>query len=124
MQKWKTRVAALSTLVLALGKAQAAAPSCPRLAPKDLPALAAAHGGQLELVFFASWCTACKPHLTARHNGHTVLVGSFDKAERLEQVIHVLKPDAPCYLDNGITTALGVASLPKVVVWPPPGNPR
>jgi len=120
MQRWKVRAGALA---LMLGSVPAAA-QCPRLAPKDLPALATARGGQLELVFFASWCTACKAHLTAHHSGHTVLIGSFDKAERLEQVIRVLKPNAPCYLDDGITAALGIASLPKVVAWPLPSKPR
>jgi hypothetical protein len=95
----------------------AAAAACPPLTPAGLAAEAHARGGEVTLVFFASWCASCKEHLTAKHDWRTLLIGSFDKPERLTEVVTALKPDAPCFTDAGIAAALGVSALPVVVPY-------
>ncbi len=112
-------------LFLLLAAASTARADCPDLDPPALAALARAKGAPLELVFFASWCAACKEHLTAAHGPGTILIGAFDKRERIEAVAAALAVKSPCYVDRGVAEALGVVSLPKTLSWsPPPGAPR
>ena len=85
---------------------------CPRIDPKMLDELTANRGGKVKLVFFASWCAACKEHLTAKPQGPTLLVGVFDKRERLEEVVQALGVKTECYTDDGVADALGVSALP------------
>ncbi len=88
---------------------------CPRLNPAMLDEITANRGGKVKIVFFASWCAACKEHLTEKTTGPTILVGAFDKRERLEEVIQVLGVKTECYTDDGVADALGVNALPRTV---------
>lgn len=96
----------------------AAVAHCAPLRPEGLAELAKARGGQVKLVFFSSWCVACKGSLeAAQTDKDAVVVGSFDKRERLEEIIGALQIKAPCFVDEGVTERLGVSSLPASVVW-------
>ncbi len=85
---------------------------CPRINPKMLDELTANRGGNVTLVFFASWCAACKEHLTETPRGPTLLIGVFDKRERLEEVVQTLGVKTECYTDDGVADELGVSALP------------
>jgi thiol-disulfide isomerase/thioredoxin len=85
---------------------------CPRMNPKMLDEITANRGGKLKIVFFASWCSACKDHLVAKPEGPTILLGVFDKRERLEEVVQTLNLQTECYTDDGVAEMLGVKSLP------------
>jgi hypothetical protein len=93
---------------------------CPPLTPDELPRRAKERGAPLEIVFFASWCSACKEHLTAAHGARTLVVGTFDKPARIEAVATGLGVKAACFTDAGVAASLGVSSLPKIVLWTPP----
>lgn len=90
---------------------------CPKLSPKMLDELTENRGGKLKVIFFASWCSACKDHLLAKTDGPTILVGVFDKRERLEEVVQSLKLKTECYTDDGVADALGIKSLPAERVY-------
>lgn len=94
-----------------------AAADCESLAPAGLDTLAAKKGGELELIFFASWCWSCREHLTQKHGPNTILIGAFDKKERLEATLKALGVTTPCFADDGVADALGVSELPKVMIF-------
>lgn len=107
----------IALLLSAASPARADEGKCPRITPKMLDELTANRGGKLKVVFFASWCSACKPHLTETPVGPTILVGAFDKRERLEQVIQALGVKTECYTDDGVADALGINALPATVSY-------
>lgn len=70
----------------------------------------------LDVIFFASWCSACKTHLSQPHSASSILVASFDEKGRAEEALSFLKiKDIPCIYDkeNSIAKSLGVTNLPK-----------
>ena len=113
---WRIHVGAVFFVIAATAKA-AATPGCEPLTPAGLANVAHAHGGELELIFFSSWCTSCRSHLTATHSAETILIGTFDKKERLDDVIATLAVKTPCFFDQGIADFLGVNQLPTVLRW-------
>lgn len=104
----------LAAVLLAADAASAAA-LCPELDPAGLAALARDRGGEVEVVFFASWCAACKEHLTAAHGERTIVVGAFDKRERIDAVATALGLERRCYFDKGLAEQLKVAKLPATI---------
>lgn len=111
------KTALLTAIVFIFSSAAQAA--CKDLTMADLPRIARERGSPLELVFFATWCSACKEHLTKKHGTNALFVGSFDKRERIEAVAEALKLQGPCFFDQGVSEALGVVSLPRTITWSP-----
>lgn len=90
---------------------------CPRMTPSMLDEITANRGGKVKVIFFASWCSACKDELTAKPMGPTILIGAFDKRERLEEVVQTLGVKTECYTDDGVAEFLGIKSLPASVAY-------
>ena len=68
--------------------------------------------GSIELVFFASWCSSCAPHLKNKDDENVLFVAAFDKPERAERVLKKYRPEAKCYFEQDITNTLGIITLP------------
>ena len=64
------------------------------------------------VVFFASWCGACREDLERANDGKTLVIAAFDEADAAEKTLTALGVKAPCLLDDGIATKLGVTALP------------
>jgi hypothetical protein len=73
--------------------------------------------GPLKLIFFASWCGECLHHMQAKQTKNTLLIATFDEKDAVEQVIQKLRPNAPCYLDDGVAAKLGVNGVPRVLQY-------
>lgn len=67
---------------------------------------------ELELVFFASWCSSCVPYLQAKHQPQTVLVAAFDDPERAAKALVALGVTTRCVTSKDIAESLRVKSLP------------
>ncbi len=106
---------------LAFCRAAQAAP-CPRL---DLPQLRAlmAQQGSTEVLFYASWCSACRPHLQALA-ADAVAVGLQDTPARLQAALAYVGRRGGCWRDGGAAAALGVRGLPAHFVLTPRGLQR
>lgn len=110
-------------LLLALFLGNAAEGACPKLDEAGLAALSKSQdneGKPIKVVFFASWCAACKEPLAAAKEPGTIVVGAFDTAERIDAVATALGLEGRCYRDDGLTKALGVTGLPATRLWPKP----
>ena len=109
MTRWS-----MGLLVLVLSWQGYGAVSCPPSDFKALQRLADKVKEPLNVVFFASWCPACKEHLLAADPKNSVAVLVFDEQARGEEALEYLGLDSmTCLFDNGeITKALGVSSLP------------
>lgn len=72
---------------------------------------------EIEVIFFASWCVSCKQSFLESNPGKRIFIASFDHASDADLVIKRFKIHDPCYMDDGITTALKVKSLPNRMRW-------
>ena len=68
--------------------------------------------GDANVIFFASWCASCKPHLEAKYDDATVFVAVFDEQKRAEKVLNALKIEGICFTSDEFARDLGVRSLP------------
>ena len=68
--------------------------------------------GELNLVFFASWCISCKPHLQAQHDSNVVFIAAFDEKPRAEKVLSSFGLTNPCFIGDDITNSLGIRGVP------------
>ena len=68
--------------------------------------------GDMNVIFFASWCIGCKPHLTRSHPDNTVFVVAFDEQERAEKTLNSFSVNQRCFTSDDTAKALGVRSLP------------
>jgi hypothetical protein len=70
--------------------------------------------GPLELIFFATWCAACKNSLLKSPDQGVVLIGTLDEAVDLKRAYDVLGRGRPCLIDqDGLwLKARGGAELP------------
>lgn len=91
-------------------KAEAAA-SCPE-ATFDQIKSALSGSGDVELVFFASWCASCKDHLTEKHAKNVVFIAAFDEQKRAEKVLDSFHVTSRCFTSDDTASALSVRSLP------------
>jgi len=88
-----------------------AAASCPE-ATFDQIKSAMAGSGDVELVFFASWCASCKEHLTEKHAKNVVFIAAFDEQKRAEKVLDSFQVTSRCFTSDDTASALSVRSLP------------
>lgn len=110
MRSWLIALALMATPALG---------ACPPLDKAGLDKLASGRKAPLDVIFFASWCSSCKDHLAAKHGENTVLIGVFDKKERIEATVASLGVKTACYFDEGgITDALKIKSLPMQIRYP------
>lgn len=84
---------------------------CPKTSFEDLKSRLKGRG-EISIVFFASWCVSCKPHLEQKHGEDTVFVAVFDEQERAEKVLRSFSVERLCFTSDGIGEALEVRSLP------------
>ena len=91
-------------------EAQAAA-SCPE-ATFDQVKSALSGNGEVELVFFASWCASCKEHLTETHAKNVVFIAAFDEQKRAEKVLDSFQVTSRCFTSDDSASTLSVRSLP------------
>lgn len=66
----------------------------------------------LAVVFFSAWCSDCAVHLKSLKNANTLLIGAFDKKERVEKIVQKLGLKNPCFTDAGVAARLGVKVVP------------
>jgi thiol-disulfide isomerase/thioredoxin len=78
-----------------------------------------------KLVFFASWCPACKTHLedfrTSGEYKDIIFIAAFDERSRAEEAINYLKlTNAHCFFDEKklISKGLNVEGVPQTVILP------
>ena len=110
------RLVWLAAVIVGLHAPLAHAEVCPKLSPSALSGLVKERG-PLKLIFFASWCGECLHHMRATQTKNTLLIATFDEKDAVEQVIQKLRPNAPCYLDDGVAAKLGVNGVPRVVQY-------
>ena len=73
---------------------------------------------KVELVFFASWCSGCKKYFLENSPKHKrIYIASFDKESSVASVLKRFQVAETCYLDDGITDALKIQTLPSIVWW-------
>lgn len=65
-----------------------------------------------KLIFFASWCPACREHLLQSNPAKNILIAAFDEKEQAEKALAALKISTPCLLDDGIAKELKVIDVP------------
>jgi hypothetical protein len=68
--------------------------------------------GLTNVVFFASWCAGCKPHLEAKSEANTIYIATFDEQKRAEKVLDSFKVEGICFTSDEFAEELGVRSLP------------
>ncbi|MGE0174946.1 MAG: TlpA family protein disulfide reductase [Oligoflexales bacterium] len=102
------------TLLIVLNTKVYAA-SCPRVSFEQLKA-ATRDLGKVKLVFFASWCVSCKPHLLEPHDKKTVFVAAFDEEQRAEKVLKAFSVEGLCFTSDDTAQKLGVTALPATRV--------
>lgn len=93
----------------------AAAPVCPVTNAAELKKAIADKGAD-EIVFFASWCLACKDHIQ-QAGEKTVFVAVFDDEEKAEKAFTAIGGKGPCYFDKSgeIAKQYNVTGLPAKV---------
>ncbi len=89
----------------------AAGLSCPPVTFEQLK-LELKDKGDMNVIFFASWCVSCKPQLTRSHTDNTVFVVAFDEQERGEKTLNSFSVKQRCFTSDDTAKALGVRSLP------------
>lgn len=97
---------------LILSQALAASPvACPEV---DMAKLSAELKGKgdVNIVFFASWCSSCAPSLEGKQPDNTIYVAAFDERTAAEAVAAKFGLTKPCYTDKGVAELLGVKALP------------
>jgi len=113
---WIRNFLAIPLLILlfsAFTSAQAFGKTCTPLTPSGLAKLIETQRDRtLQVVFFSSWCSDCAVHLKSLKNTDEILIGAFDKRERIEKVVGKLGLKNPCYMDSGITARLGIKVVP------------
>ncbi len=70
--------------------------------------------GPTTIVFFASWCSSCLPHLRAKSatTEQTIFVAAFDESERAAKVAATFDLRGKCFTSKDIAEQLRVRSLP------------
>jgi hypothetical protein len=102
----------LSLLLLSMHSiAHADSLSCPQVTYAQLKS-ELKDKGEVNVIFFASWCVSCKPHLTRSHPDNTVFVVAFDEQERAEKTLNSFSVKQRCFTSDDTAKALGVRSLP------------
>lgn len=93
--------------------ATSAAVQCEPLTPAELAQrMRASNAPSFQLIFFSSWCSDCAVHLKKLENNKTILVGTFDKRERIEKIVAKLGLKNPCFMNSGLAERLGVKVVP------------
>ena len=102
----------MTLILLSMTQSARAAPlSCPTVTFEQLKA-ELKDRGDINIIFFASWCVGCKPHLTRSHEDNTVFVVAFDEQERAEKTLSSFSVKQRCFTSDDTAKALGVRSLP------------
>lgn len=107
-------VAPLYTLVLALTLSQPqVTPDGPRCMPATYADLqeVMAQEPTVCIVVFATWCAPCRQHLLEADT-KAIIVGAFDDDDHINGAVLGLGLGQRCWLDRGITRALGIKSVP------------
>lgn len=88
---------------------------CPKINPEDFQKALADHDAE-EVVFFASWCIACKDHIQ-RAGDKTVFVAVFDDGEKAGKAFAAVGGKGSCYFDASgeIAKQYGVTGLPAKI---------
>lgn len=68
----------------------------------------------MQLIFFASWCASCIPHLKEQHGKDTIFIAAFDEKTKAEKVLDYFKVGNDCYMGDEIAKELKIQSLPAV----------
>lgn len=103
----------LGLVVVATVGAQAQEP-CRSVDARELRDLLTEKSQIQEIVFFASWCSACQDHLAvAAKNGRSIAVGVFDDKDRYNRVMDHF-PGVACYYDRdgSVVDQYNVSHLP------------
>lgn len=88
-------------------------PKCPPLDRKGLlKIISEAPSKKAELVFFSSWCSDCAVHLKKVSQPEKIIVGTFDKQDRIEKTITKMNIHNRCFMDAGIAKVLKVSTVP------------
>jgi hypothetical protein len=91
------------------------AAECPLITYDDLKTKLKGRG-ETEVIFFASWCASCIPHLKEKHTANTILVVAFDEKLRAEKVLNSFSVGTTCFTSESAAEQLGVRSLPAKVL--------
>ena len=92
--------------------------TCEKISKKDHDALIAkASKGNLDLIFFASWCESCVGKIKdAKGSKNTLLVGLYDEQSKLDEAYQFLKPGMRCIVGTeSYVKTFKVTSLPHSV---------
>ena len=100
-------------LLLAL---PAHAAACPKLNRAGLMQLLKTRK-HAKVVFFASWCESCRPHLQASDPKHDLAIALYDDPKPASRALRSLNVQTPCYTDDGIAKSLQIESLPAAFAW-------
>jgi hypothetical protein len=109
----------LSSASISLAKSNSVV-ACKTLKFDELTALAQ-QNAITELVFFASWCAGCQPHIVDSDPKSTVYVVSWDENHAAQQVLQTLQPEARWCVDDPkghIRQRFQVEALPAHRSWP------
>lgn len=93
-----------------------AAASCPEATFEQVKS-ALSGAGDVELVFFASWCASCKDHLLESHGKNVVFIAAFDEQKRAEKVLDSFQVTGRCFTVDNTADALSVRALPAKVIY-------
>ena len=63
------------------------------------------------IVVFATWCAPCRQHVLEA-DAKAIIVGAFDDDDHINDAVVSLGLGQRCWLDRGITRALGIKSVP------------
>lgn len=105
--------AALSTGDFSEAQAVASV-TCPPMTTAGLEKrLSSGASESIRLVFFSSWCSDCAVHLKRlKPSDEAIIIGIFDKRERIERAVSRLNLTQPCFTDAGVGKFLNVTVVP------------
>ncbi|MFK7873699.1 MAG: TlpA family protein disulfide reductase [Oligoflexales bacterium] len=73
-----------------------------------------------EVVFFASWCASCKPHLIQATSPRSVVIATYDTRQEAERVLDFLgiQSTIPCFIDHDgkLREKFKIQSLPRKIM--------
>lgn len=105
----------LALMACAISSMAIAAPICPKVSAEEFKKALVEKGAE-EVVFFASWCLACKEHIQ-KAGDKTAFVAVFDDGVKAEKAFVAVGGKGPCYFDESgaIAKQYGVTSLPAKI---------
>jgi hypothetical protein len=68
--------------------------------------------GDIELIFFASWCSSCAENLAKGPSHRHLYVAAFDEPGLADEVARKFGLGKACRFDTDVAKRLGVSSLP------------